>query len=112
MLVVVVMHLYEMYVCMRSLVRLFWHFHVLRSSRRIPAPLGGYYFQHRTKGPSMYITTLRLSKWDHWREDWVIMQIDAHNWLELSTTAPMGHRSDWENVLDLQRAYNPMLERI
>jgi hypothetical protein len=60
----------------------------------------------------MYITTLRLSKWDHWREDWVIMQIDAHNWLELSTTAPMGHRSDWENVLDLQRAYNPMLERI
>jgi hypothetical protein len=44
MLVVIFMHLCEMYVCVRLSVRLFWCFHVLHSSRRNPAPLGGYYF--------------------------------------------------------------------
>jgi hypothetical protein len=44
MLVVIFMHLCEMYVCVRPSVRLFRRFHVLRSSRRNPAPLGGYYF--------------------------------------------------------------------
>jgi hypothetical protein len=57
-------HLYEMYVCVRSLVHLFWRFHMLRSSKRNPAPLGGYYFQHRIKGPSMYIVALSPGKWD------------------------------------------------
>jgi hypothetical protein len=44
---------------------------------------------------------LSPSKWDRWREDWVIVQIDAHDWLELLIGAPMGKRSHWERVLDL-----------
>jgi hypothetical protein len=60
----------------------------------------------------VYITALSPGKWDHWREDWVIMQPYAHDRLELPTALPMARRSDWEKVLDLQRAYNPMLQWI
>jgi hypothetical protein len=43
-LVVIFMHLYEMYMCVRPLVCLFRRFHVPHSSRRNPTPLDGYYF--------------------------------------------------------------------
>jgi hypothetical protein len=112
MLVAIFMHLCEMYMCVWPSMRLFRRFHVLRSSMRNPAPLGGYYSQHQTKGPPMYITALSPSKWDRWREDWVIMQADAHNRLVLPTTTLMDRCSDSEKVPDLQRAYNPVLQRI
>jgi hypothetical protein len=60
----------------------------------------------------VYIATLSTSKWDRWREDWVIMQADSHDRLELPTAVPTARHSDWEKVLDLQRAYDPMLQRI
>jgi hypothetical protein len=44
----------------------------------------------------VYIIALSPSKWDHWREDCVIMQADVHKQLELPTAALTGHRSDWE----------------
>jgi hypothetical protein len=75
-------------------------------------PIGSYYFQHRTKGPAMYIAALIPGKWDHWRDDWVVMQEEVHDRLELPTTALMGHRSGWEKVLNLQPAYRPVLKRI
>jgi hypothetical protein len=40
------------------------------------------------------------------------MQAYIDDRLELPTAAPMGHRSNWEKVPDLQQAYIPMLERI
>jgi hypothetical protein len=55
-LVAIFMHLYEMYV-------------YVRPSVYSTSPLGSYYFQHRTKGPSVYIDALNPGKWDHWRED-------------------------------------------
>jgi hypothetical protein len=72
MLVVIFVHTCEMYVCVRPSVHLFHGFHMLRFSRRSPNPISSYYFQHRAKGPSKYISTLSLGKWDRWREDWVI----------------------------------------
>jgi hypothetical protein len=42
----------------------------------------------------------------------VIVQVDVHDRLELPTMAPTGHRFDYVNVPDLQRPYNPVLERI
>jgi hypothetical protein len=42
----------------------------------------------------------------------MIVQAGIHDRLGMSTTASMGRRSDWEKVLDLQQAYNPVLERI
>jgi hypothetical protein len=40
------------------------------------------------------IAALSLGKWDCWKEDWVIMQADAHDRLVLPTMAPMAHRFD------------------
>jgi hypothetical protein len=73
MLMVIFVQLCEMYVCARSLVRLFRLFHMLCSFGRSPSPLSCYYFQHWTKGPAGYIAALIPSKCDRWMEDWVIM---------------------------------------
>jgi hypothetical protein len=101
MLVVIFVHLFRMYMGVRPLVCLFGLFHMLRSSRKRACPIDGYYFQHRTKGLALYIATLTLSKWDRWRDDWVIMQAEVHDRLELPTAAPMGRRSGWEKVPNL-----------
>jgi hypothetical protein len=42
----------------------------------------------------------------------MIVQSEFHDRLELSTRTPKDKRNLWEKVLDLQRAYDPMLERI
>jgi hypothetical protein len=62
--------------------------HVLCSFKKRVSPIDGYYFQHRTKGPTVYITARTPDKWDRWRDDWVIIQIEVHDRLELPTTAP------------------------
>jgi hypothetical protein len=68
-LVVDFVHLCEMYMGMWPSVCLFRLFHVLRYSWRSAGPIGGYYFQYRTKGPATYITTLSPDKWYCWRDD-------------------------------------------
>jgi hypothetical protein len=78
MLVAVFTHFYEMFVGMQSLVRLFRWFHVLHLVNKQPPHLGGYYFQHRMKGHFKYITALSPGRWERWREDWVLVQTDAH----------------------------------
>jgi hypothetical protein len=40
------------------------------------------------------------------------MQAEVHDQLELPTAAPMGSRTDWEEAPDMQRAYNPVVQRI
>jgi hypothetical protein len=60
MLVAIFIHLCEMYVGVQLSVRLFWLFHMLRSSRKRASTINGYYFQHRTKGPTVYIVALTL----------------------------------------------------
>jgi hypothetical protein len=65
MLTAIFVHLYEMYVGVQLLVRLFRLFHMLRSSGKRSSPISGYYFQHRTMGPAVYITALIPGKWDH-----------------------------------------------
>jgi hypothetical protein len=111
-LVVIFVCLCEMYVGMRLLVCLFSLFHVLRSSRKRASPIGSYHFQHRTKGLVVYIAALTPSKWDHRRNDWVIMQAEIHDRLELPTAVSMGRRNGWEKVPDLQPTYLLMLKRI
>jgi hypothetical protein len=84
---------------------LFYLFHLLRFSRRSSTPIDSYYFQHRAKGPSKYISALSPDKWDRWRED-------CTGRLELPTAALTARRSDWEKDPNLQPPYNPVLERI
>jgi hypothetical protein len=93
MLVVIFIHLYEMYVGVQPSVHLFQLFHVVRSSGKRASPIGSYYFQHMTMDPAVYITALTLGKWDRWMDDWVIMQAEVHDRLELPIAVPMGHRS-------------------
>jgi hypothetical protein len=68
-LMMIFAHFCEMFMGVRPSVRLFWWFHVLRLVNRQPPRLGGYYFQHRTKGSSKYIITLSPGRWERWRED-------------------------------------------
>jgi hypothetical protein len=112
MLVVIFTHFREIFVGVRPLVRLFWWFHVLRPVNRRPSRLGGYYFQHRTKGSSKYLAALGLVRWERWREDRVLVQAVTHEQLTLSTAAPTAPCVNWERDLGLEPAYNAVLGRI
>jgi hypothetical protein len=64
------------------------------------------------KGSSKYLAALSPSRWEHWREDWVLVQADAHEWLMLSIVVPTAPHTDWEQDPSLEPAYNPVLGRI
>jgi hypothetical protein len=68
-LVVIFIHFYEMFVCVRPSVTLFQMFHVLWWSGKISGLIGTYYFQLWAKAPIAYITHISSGKWDRWRED-------------------------------------------
>jgi hypothetical protein len=110
-LVAVFAHFCEMFMGVRQSVRLIWRFHVLRPVNKQPPCLGGYYFQHQTKGPSKYIAALSLGRWERWREDWVLVQTDAHERLTLSTAAPIAPHVDWEQDPGLEPVFNWVLRR-
>jgi hypothetical protein len=78
MLVAIFAHFCEMFMGVRSLVRLFRWFHVLRPVNRKPPRLDGYYFRHQTKGSLKYLTALSSGRWERWREDWMLVQADTH----------------------------------
>jgi hypothetical protein len=80
-------------------VHLFKLYHVLRSAGRDVGPIGGFYFQHRVKGPGPYIATVTPSKWDCWRQEWVVMQGEVHYKLVLLTVV-LSNDSLWEKVPD------------
>jgi hypothetical protein len=64
-LVVIFIHFCEMFMGVRPSVRLFCRFHVLHAVSRHPSRIDGYYFQHRTKGPSKCIPALSSDTWEH-----------------------------------------------
>jgi hypothetical protein len=91
-LVVIFVHLYEMFVGVRPSVRLFRRFFVMKAASQRPPLIGGYYFARRTQGPSRYIAPVSLGRWERWREDWILMQADAHDRLVIHAAAPSGGR--------------------
>jgi hypothetical protein len=93
-------------------VRLFQWFHMLHLVNRQPHRLGGYYFEHRTKGSSKYITALSPNGWERWREDWVLVQADTHEQLTLPTVTSTAPRVNWEQDPGLEPVFNPVLGRI
>jgi hypothetical protein len=48
-------------------------FHVLRWSGKCFGLIGTYYFQIRAKESIAYIVPISSDKWDHWRENWVVV---------------------------------------
>jgi hypothetical protein len=87
-------------------------FHVLRWSRKGSGLIGAYYFQLWVKGPIAYITPISSGKWDHWREDWVVVWADVHDRLALPTESLMAKCNAWEEAPKLHMAYWPVIRRI
>jgi hypothetical protein len=66
-LVVIFIHLCEMFISMRPSVTLFQMFHVLRWSKNASSLIGAYYFQLWATSLITYITPITHGKWDRWR---------------------------------------------
>jgi hypothetical protein len=111
-LVVIFIHLYEMFVGVRPSVRLFRRFFVMKAASQCPPLIGGYYFARRTQGPSRYIAPVSPGRWEHWREDWALMQADAHDWLVIPAAAPTLDRAEWGKDPGLESGFDPVLDRI
>jgi hypothetical protein len=111
-LVAIFIHLCEMFVGVRPLVRLFHCFFVMKATSQHPPLIGGYYFARRTQGPSRYIAPVSPGRWERWREDWVLMQADAHDWIVIPAAAPTLNRAEWGKDPDLEPGFDPVLDRI
>jgi hypothetical protein len=77
-LVVIFVHLCEMYVGVRASVRLFRRFFMLKAVSPRPPLIDGHYFQRRTPGHTRYITPISPGRWERWREVWALVQADVH----------------------------------
>jgi hypothetical protein len=111
-LVVIFIHFCEMFVYVWLSVTLLCMFHVLWWFEKGSGPIGTYYFQIRAKGPIMYVAPISSDKWDHWREDWVVIRVDVHDRLVLPTESPMTKKTAWEETSRLHVAFGPVIERI
>jgi hypothetical protein len=40
-----------------------------------------------------HIASISFGKWDHWREDWVVIRADVHDRLALLTESPTTKKS-------------------
>jgi hypothetical protein len=111
-LVAIFVHLCEIFVGVRPSVRLFRHLFVMKAVSQRPPLIGGYYFVRRTQGPSRYIASVSPGRWERWREDWALVQADAHDRLVIPTAAPTLDRAEWGKDLGLESGFDPVLDRI
>jgi hypothetical protein len=61
---------------------------------------------------SSYIGAFSSSKWEDWREGWVIAVADPNDCLELPTEAPQSDRSTWKARPTIPAELDPVLNRI
>jgi hypothetical protein len=111
-LVAVFVHLCEMFVGVRPSVLLFRRFFVMKAASQRPPLIGGYYFTHRMQGPSRYIAPVSPGRWERWREDWALVQADAHDRLVIPAAAPTLDRAEWGKDPGLESGFDPVLDRI
>jgi hypothetical protein len=110
-LVAIFIHLCEMFVGVRPPVRLFRRFFVMKAASQRPPLIDGYYFARRTQGPSRYIAPVSPSRWERWREDWALMQADAHDRLVIPAAVPTLDRAEWGKDPGLESGFDPVLDR-
>jgi hypothetical protein len=111
-LVVIFVHFYEMFVGVRPSVWLFWHFFVMKAARLHPPLIDGYYFQCWMQNLSRYIAPVSLGRWERWRDDWALVQADAHDRHVLPAAALTLDRIEWGKDPDLELGFHPMLDQI
>jgi hypothetical protein len=110
--VAIFVHLCEMFVGVQPSVRLFRRFFIMKAVSQRPPLIGGYYFARRTQGPFRYIAPVSPGRWEHWREDWVLMQADAHDRLMIPAAAPTLNRAEWGKDPGLESGFDPVLDWI
>jgi hypothetical protein len=111
-LVAIFVHLCEMYVGVRPSVRLFRRFFMLKVASTRPPLIGGHYFQRRTLGHARYIASVSSGRWERWREDWALLQVDVHDRLALPIGGLTLDRIEWVKDPGLEPGFNPVLDRI
>jgi hypothetical protein len=111
-LVAIFVLLCEMFVGVRPSVRLFRCFFVMKAASQRPPLIGGYYFARRTQGPSWYIAPVFPGRWERWREDWALVQADAHDRFMIPAAAPTIDRAEWGKDPGLESGFDPMLDQI
>jgi hypothetical protein len=51
-------------------------------------------------------------RWERRREDWALVQVDAHDQLALPVGAPTLYRTEWVKDPGLESGFDPVLDRI
>jgi hypothetical protein len=97
LLVAVFAHFMEMFVGVCPCTTIFKHLYALVGTGKTKrSEIGAYYFQLRHGMAGSYIAAFSSSKWEDWREGWVIAAVDPHDNLELPTEGPQSDRSTWK----------------
>jgi hypothetical protein len=112
LLVAVFAHSMEMFVGVRLCTTIFRHFYALVGTGRSKREVDAYYFQLRHGMANSYITAFSSSKWEDWREAWVIAEADPHDRLELPTDGPQSDRSTWKPKPMIPKELDPVLYRV
>jgi hypothetical protein len=111
-LVAVFAHFIEMFVGVRPYTTIFRHFYALVGTGRSKCEVGAYYFQLQHGMANSYISAFSSSKWEDWREGWVIAEADPHDRLELPTEGPQSDRSTWKAKPSIPEELGPVLDRV
>jgi hypothetical protein len=77
-----------------------------------PPLIDGYYFQRRTQGHTRYITLVSPGRWERWREDWTLVQVDVHDRLALPIGGLTLDLTEWEKDPGLEPGFDLVLDRI
>jgi hypothetical protein len=102
----------EMFVGVRPYTTIFRHFYPLVGTGRSKREVGAYYFQLRHGMANSYIAAFSSSKWEDWREGWVIAVADPQDRLELPTDGPLSDRSTWKAKPMIPKELRPVLDRV
>jgi hypothetical protein len=106
LLVAVFAHFMEMFVGVHPCTTIFKHFYTLVGTRKAKRSE----IRHGMVGS--YIAAFSSSKWEDWREGWVITAVDPHDRLEPPTEGPQSDRSTWKARPTIPAELDPVLYRI
>jgi hypothetical protein len=112
LLAAVFAHFMEMFVGVRPCTTIFKHFYSLVGTGKKRGEIGAYYFQLRHGMAGAYIAAFSSSKWEDWREGWVIVADEPHDRLELPSGAPQSDRNTWKVRPTIPAELDPVLNRI
>jgi hypothetical protein len=106
-LVTIFVHFCEMFVGVRPSERLFRRFFVMKAASQHPSLIDSYYFQRRMHGLSRYIVHVSPGRWERWRDDWALVQANAHDRLTLPAAALTLDCAEWGKDPGLESGFDP-----